>query len=180
MDDGTRTHDDRDHNPGLYQLSYAHHGNTYRTLIPMIVDRESTIIGAPGRTRTCNRQLRRPMLYPIELRAQRILVQTVVYSLPPRWSSRSVKFVRWSGQTDSNRRPSAPKADALPDCAMPRIIANPGSPGCARRGHDNTTGPWTSQFNRQYFLTFSYSQPLVWFSHEKPIPNFDRFSVPSL
>ena len=26
MDDGTRTHDDRDHNPGLYQLSYAHHG----------------------------------------------------------------------------------------------------------------------------------------------------------
>ena len=25
MDDGTRTHDNRDHNPGLYQLSYAHH-----------------------------------------------------------------------------------------------------------------------------------------------------------
>ena len=28
VDDGTRTHDDRDHNPGLYQLSYAHHGNS--------------------------------------------------------------------------------------------------------------------------------------------------------
>ena len=28
--------------------------------------------------------------------------------------------INWSGQTDSNRRPSAPKADALPDCAMPR------------------------------------------------------------
>ena len=27
---------------------------------------------------------------------------------------------KWSGQTDLNRRPSAPKADALPDCAMPR------------------------------------------------------------
>src|SRR5258708_5387068 len=26
----------------------------------------------------------------------------------------------WSGQGDSNSRPSAPKADALPDCAMPR------------------------------------------------------------
>ena len=26
MDDGTRTHDDRHHKPGLYQLSYAHHG----------------------------------------------------------------------------------------------------------------------------------------------------------
>ena len=25
VDDGTRTHDDRVHNPGLYQLSYAHH-----------------------------------------------------------------------------------------------------------------------------------------------------------
>ncbi len=25
MNDGTRTHDDRNHNPGLYQLSYAHH-----------------------------------------------------------------------------------------------------------------------------------------------------------
>jgi hypothetical protein len=27
---------------------------------------------------------------------------------------------RWSGQQDLNLRPSAPKADALPDCAMPR------------------------------------------------------------
>lgn len=25
VSDGTRTHDGRDHNPGLYQLSYAHH-----------------------------------------------------------------------------------------------------------------------------------------------------------
>ena len=25
MDDGTRTHDDWNHNPGLYQLSYTHH-----------------------------------------------------------------------------------------------------------------------------------------------------------
>ena len=25
MNDGTRTHDGRNHNPGLYQLSYAHH-----------------------------------------------------------------------------------------------------------------------------------------------------------
>ena len=24
--DGTRTHDNRNHNPGLYQLSYSHHG----------------------------------------------------------------------------------------------------------------------------------------------------------
>jgi hypothetical protein len=25
VDDGARTHDNRNHNPGLYQLSYAHH-----------------------------------------------------------------------------------------------------------------------------------------------------------
>ena len=31
VDDGTRTHDDRDHNPGLYQLSYAHHYFRYLT-----------------------------------------------------------------------------------------------------------------------------------------------------
>ena len=32
VDDGTRTHDDRDHNPGLYQLSYVHHGGAYFNL----------------------------------------------------------------------------------------------------------------------------------------------------
>ena len=29
----------------------------------------------------------------------------------------------WSGQQDSNLRPSGPKPDALPDCAMPRNSA---------------------------------------------------------
>src|SRR5262245_27898567 len=53
VDDGTRTHDGRNHNPGLYQLSYVHH-----------------CAGAPGRTRTCDPRLRRPMLYPAELRAR--------------------------------------------------------------------------------------------------------------
>ena len=28
--------------------------------------------------------------------------------------------IRWSGRYDSNIRPSAPKADALPGCATPR------------------------------------------------------------
>ena len=27
--DGARTHDNRNHNPGLYQLSYSHHCLTY-------------------------------------------------------------------------------------------------------------------------------------------------------
>ena len=30
----------------------------------------------------------------------------------------------WSGREDSNLRPSAPKADALPGCATPRSIEN--------------------------------------------------------
>ena len=36
VDDGTRTHDDRDHNPGLYQLSYAHHrfSSISRLIVP--------------------------------------------------------------------------------------------------------------------------------------------------
>ena len=54
---GTRTHDNRNHNPGLYQLSYSHHQT----------------FGPPDRIRTCDPRLRRPMLYPAELRAARQL-----------------------------------------------------------------------------------------------------------
>ena len=60
VDDGTRTHDNRNHNPGLYQLSYVHHWE-----MPGRLDR----FGAPGETRTHNPRLRRPVLYPVELRA---------------------------------------------------------------------------------------------------------------
>src|SRR6187401_2497101 len=44
-------------------------------------------------------------------------------------------LIGWSGQQDSNLRPSAPKADALPDCAMPRSPMTPirGLPKRARR-----------------------------------------------
>ena len=40
------------------RLSYIHHRKT-----------NLNNLGAPGRNRTCNRRLRRPVLYPIELRA---------------------------------------------------------------------------------------------------------------
>ena len=43
------------------QLSYIHHSS--QTL------QQSRRCGAPDRTRTCNRRLRRPVLYPVELRA---------------------------------------------------------------------------------------------------------------
>src|SRR5262245_16402528 len=32
--------------------------------------------------------------------------------------------VKWSGRLDSNQRPPAPKAGALPGCATPRLLKN--------------------------------------------------------
>ncbi len=58
VNDGVRTRDNRNHNPGLYQLSYAHHND--------ICNKNGTL----GRSRTCDPRLRRPLLYPAELQAQ--------------------------------------------------------------------------------------------------------------
>ena len=63
--------------------------------------------GVNDGTRTCYPRLRRPMLYPNELRAQYV----VAYNL------------NWSGWRDSNSRHPAPKAGALPGCATPRQTA---------------------------------------------------------
>ena len=63
MADGTRTHDNRNHNPGLYQLSYSHRRTVARRT------RDTPFFGTPDRTRTCYHRLRRPVLYPNELRA---------------------------------------------------------------------------------------------------------------
>ena len=49
----------------LYRLSYAHH---HRPLA-LPTDPRRPVNGAPGRTRTYDPRLRRPMLYPAELRA---------------------------------------------------------------------------------------------------------------
>ena len=50
-----------------------------------------------------------------------LLVSSVDYD-PPELAEGAFQtdIVRWSGRQDSNLRPSAPKADALPDCATPR------------------------------------------------------------
>ena len=77
VDEGARTLDRRDHNPELYQLSYVHHrfaGAIVRRpvperILPSAAGPALERIGTPGRTRTFNRRLRRPMLYPVELRA---------------------------------------------------------------------------------------------------------------
>ena len=63
------------------------------------INKLNPVAGTPGRIRTCYPRLRRPMLYPDELRA-----------------------LKWSGRRDSNPRHPAPKAGALPDCAIPRLF----------------------------------------------------------
>ena len=77
--DGIRTHDNRNHNPGLYQLSYSHRCVDRYGVGPSITACAEPItanlrgrlrqLGTPDRTRTCYPRLRRPVLYPIELRA---------------------------------------------------------------------------------------------------------------
>ena len=62
VNDGIRTRDNWNHNPGLYQLSYIHH-NIFLILYTKLPN------GAPDRIRTCDHPLRRRMLYPTELQA---------------------------------------------------------------------------------------------------------------
>ena len=52
MADGTRTHDNRNHNPGLYQLSYSHHWNCRKLLAHLLArpaGLEPTTPGLEGR-----------------------------------------------------------------------------------------------------------------------------------
>src|SRR5699024_7635297 len=109
-------------------------------------------------TRTCNHRLRRPMLYPIELRALgcqrtfargegsgspaelRALTGGDILPPPIRRQGRS----NWSGWRDSNPRLPAPKAGALPGCATPREAAQNAAqiafpPGTEGR---NDNQPW--------------------------------------
>ncbi len=97
MNDGIRTHDNRDHNPGLYQLSYAHHSifflrSDFRPRLARPAGFEPATLGLEGR---CSIQ----MSYG--------------------------RIRNWSGWRDSNSRHPAPKAGALPGCATPRFLSRP-------------------------------------------------------
>ena len=75
MSEGDRTLDNWSHNPVLYRLSYTHHKSGH------ILAKRDTLVngnlpgfpesmnGAPGRARTPDPRLRRPLLYPAELLA---------------------------------------------------------------------------------------------------------------
>ena len=60
VSEGIRTPDNQIHSLELYQLSYTHH---------TFCSRATDLFGAPGRIRTSDPRLRRPLLYPTELQA---------------------------------------------------------------------------------------------------------------
>ena len=99
----------------------------------------SSFCGASARTRTSNPRLRRPMLYPVELRTQGLTSEQFYQTASMSWrpncialyilsscfcyftSSLKILLIQpRSGQRDLNSRPPAPKAGALPNCAIPR------------------------------------------------------------
>ena len=75
VSEGVRTLDTWSHNPVLYRLSYTHHKKEYNLVKEpgacqrLTRHRKHHRGGAPGRTRTPDRRLRRPLLYPAELLA---------------------------------------------------------------------------------------------------------------
>gem|GEM_PF-5725900 len=64
----------------------------------------------------------------------------------------------WSGRRDSNSRPSAPKADALPGCATPRRLVSGGFAGSCqprewnKRAPSGHNGHESPEIVPQYFL----------------------------
>ena len=93
--DGTRTHDNRNHNPGLYQLSYNHRNKTLSRNMAHPVGFEPTTDALEGR---CSIQLS---------------YGRFTYGLP--------KYSKWSVLQDLNLRPLRPKRSALPSCAKHRL-----------------------------------------------------------
>merc|ERR1712137_1088802 len=67
-----------------------------------------TRYGASGRIRTCDPRLRRPLLYPAELRTL----------------GESSLAKKWSVRQDLNLRPLVPKTSALPSCATHRTCVS--------------------------------------------------------
>jgi hypothetical protein len=117
VDDGARTHDNRNHNPGLYQLSYIHH------CVASKADNGKT--GLPDRNRTCNPQLRRLVLYPVELRAE------------THFSGN-----KWGGRGEGIRTPDIllPKQARYRAALHPEILFMPTS--CISEKRDYTWAEW--------------------------------------
>ena len=162
VDDGTRTHDNKNHNLALYQLSYAHQclarpaglepatlGLEGRCSIRMSYGR----FGVPFLVISLRDHLVRSRnaagyisVYIAETRSDHPSGRTAIPAvIPTRKGTRCCQRLEgipnpftgsilpypgskfrtpdriWSGWRDSNSRPTAPKAVALPGCATPRF-----------------------------------------------------------
>ena len=95
--------DVRDAIPSSITASFVGHDGVPRN-DPSTEAATTGFLGTLEGTRTPDRRIRNPLLWPTELRG--------------RWSG--------SGRRDSNPRQRAPKARALPGCATPRAMREPG------------------------------------------------------
>ena len=78
--------------------------------------------GGQGRNRTADTRIFSPLLYRLSYLAGCLFlgIQTGMQNENYRGGSR--KNAGWSGRRDSNSRPLAPEASALPSCATPRRV----------------------------------------------------------
>ena len=151
VDDGARTHDRRDHNPELYQLSYVH--QRYLRTANVTLQRANRLrqafsgkkepVGTPGRTRTFNRRLRRPMLYPVELRAQADVQQAA--RLRP-LTSRPAAVPGRDAHTPPTGKPGRGREIRTPDILLPKQARyQTALYPAAQEPRDDTGGPGERQ-----------------------------------
>jgi hypothetical protein len=108
--DGARTHDNRNHNPGLYQLSYSHHQENsepyLNSLKFLVTDKIENFVACPTGIE--------PVTPSLEGWCS-IRLSYGHFSIRVRLPEKT-----WSGWRDLNSRHPGPKPGALPGYATPR------------------------------------------------------------
>ena len=101
--------------------------------------------GAPDRTRTCNRRLRRPMLYPVELRAHRQPHCRAKSRVPVCLTARR------GGRGRGIRTPDTllPKQVRYQTALYPAALDPPVRASAPKRGRDGTNAARSRQITRR-------------------------------